>query len=145
MAENVFSSAPSGSGRQFGAIAGIAKLLGGKGSPDYRQKSALQNEAHIQNVQQSVVSHVLGETAADAAHKRTLAQNRQAHTLGMKNRADVADRLIGNVPAGHIATSISVPGGSASYKPIPETPNAPSVPLESPRTKGPQFRARGRS
>lgn len=89
MADNVFSSAPNSSGRQFGAIAGIAKLLGGKGSPDYRQKSALQNESHVQNIQQAVVGHVLGENAADAAHKRTLAQNRQAHNLGQKT-ADAA-------------------------------------------------------
>jgi hypothetical protein len=143
MADNVFSSAPNSSGRQFGAVAGIAKLLGGKGSSDYRQKSALQNESHVQNVQHSVVKHVLGETAADAAHRRTLAQNRQAHKLGVENRADVAAHIMGNVPAGHIATNISVPGGSATYKPLPEKAEAPSVPLESKTTKGPQFRARG--
>ena len=89
MADNVFSSAPNSSGRQFGAVAGIAKLLGGGKGNDYRQKSALQNESHVQNIQQAVVGHVLGETAADAAHKRTLAQNRQAHNLGQKT-ADAA-------------------------------------------------------
>jgi len=89
MADNVFSSAPNSSGRQFGAVAGIAKLLGGGKGNDYRQKSALQNESHVQNIQQAVVGHVLGETAADAAHGRTLRQNRQAHNLGQK-AADAA-------------------------------------------------------
>lgn len=89
MADNVFSSAPNSSGRQFGAVAGIAKLLGGGKGNDYRQKSALQNESHVQNIQQAVVGHVLGEAAADAAHGRTLRQNRQAHNLGQKT-ADAA-------------------------------------------------------
>ena len=89
MADNVFSSAPNSSGRQFGAVAGIAKLLGGGKGNDYRQKSALQNESHVQNIQQAVVGHVLGETAADAAHGRTLRQNRQAYNLGQKT-ADAA-------------------------------------------------------
>jgi hypothetical protein len=89
MADNVFSSAPNSSGRQFAAVAGIAKLLGGGKGNDYRQKSALQNESHVQNIQQAVVGHVLGETAADAAHGRTLRQNRQAHNLGQKT-ADAA-------------------------------------------------------
>jgi hypothetical protein len=90
MADNVFSSAPNSSGRQFGAVAGIAKLLGGGGKGnDYRQKSALQNESHTQKIQQAVVGHVLGETAADTAHGRTLRQNRQTHRLGQK-AADAA-------------------------------------------------------
>ena len=87
MADNVFSSAPNSSGRQFGAVAGIAKLLGGGKGNDYRQKSALQNESHVQNIQQAVVGHVLGETAADSAHRRALAQNRQQNRFSASESA----------------------------------------------------------
>jgi hypothetical protein len=152
MADNAFDfpQAPTGSrSRQFGAVAGLAGLVravsGGRKNDGMspRAQSNLMRQKAGHEIDSQLISHVLGENAADAAHKRTLAQNRQAHKLNVENRADVASHIIGNVPTGHVATSISVPGGSGTYKPIPEKPASPSVSLETPTTKGPQFRARG--
>ena len=98
MADNAFQfpSAPSsGVGRQFGAVAGVVSALkGSKGGLSARAQSGLMAQQHAHNMELeshratvqnhantlgAVVGHVLGESAADAAHKRTLQANRQAN------------------------------------------------------------------
>ena len=149
MADNAFDipSAPSsGSTRQFGALAGLAKLAGvGKksGGLSARDHSNLMRQQAGHAIDSQLVSHVLGETAADSAHKRTMSQARLAHKQKIEDRADAMAHAIGNVPEGHVATKVAGPGFSASYAPKPEKPQSPAVSLESPSTKGPQFRARG--
>ena len=87
MAKGTFDSAPSGTGgfrgisRQIAGVIGGASFLGGKKGADYKQQSALLNQQHTQNVQRDVMKHVLGESAADTAHQRTLRQGRQTHKL----------------------------------------------------------------
>ena len=115
MATNPFSSAPSGTGgirglsRQIAGVMAGSSFLGGKGGVNARQAAALSNQQHIQNVQHTVVKHVLGESAADAAHKRTLA-----------DRAHAARIVQANKPEGTVVGSIGVPGATATYKNNPK-------------------------
>lgn len=89
MADNAFQfpGAPSsGVGRQFGAVAGVVSALkGSKGGLSARAQSGLMAQQHAHNMERdtlgAVVGHVLGESAADAAHKRTM----QATRLGNKH------------------------------------------------------------
>jgi hypothetical protein len=82
MADNAFDipSAPSsGSTRQFGALAGLAKLAGvGKksGGLSAREQSNLMRQQAGHAIDSQLIGHVLGETAAQGAHKRTMSQTR---------------------------------------------------------------------
>jgi len=103
MAESAFdfNQAPSGAGRQFGVLAGALGLKSGKSREPKgmtaKDQSALMAQQHGHNmeleshkaglaqqnaVMSSVVGHVIGEEAAAAGHKRTMALNRQTHKLG---------------------------------------------------------------
>jgi len=88
MADNPFSTAPSGSGGLRGVSRQIAALMVGKsafsnkGGITARDTAALNEQTHTQNVQRDVMKHTLAETAADSASKRTAKQNKQAHKLG---------------------------------------------------------------
>lgn len=154
MAKDSFANAPSGTGgirgisRQIAGVLGVTGSLGGGGSKtNYRQQAALQNQQHTQNVQRDVVKHVLGETAADKAHKRTLSQGRQTHKLGQKaaDAAHVRDKesathLIDhferlgssnqfsnlNVGAKGISGTFRAPESSDNITTSPTTTNAPS-------------------
>jgi hypothetical protein len=87
MADNAFdfNQAPSNTaGRQFGAVAGIAKLAGlGKKSSGLsaRQQSNLMRQQAGHAIDSQLIGHVLGENAAGAAHKRSM----QATRLGNKH------------------------------------------------------------
>jgi hypothetical protein len=136
MANNPFSSAPSGNvSRQIASVLSTAgsRLFGGKSSDSHREKSALSNQQHVQNVQRDVMQHVLGQSASEKAHKQKLSQGRQAHALGQKaadaaHQRVMADREHGlsqiraYTPEGHTSTSISAPGVSATYKPDTKNP-----------------------
>jgi len=87
MADNAFdfNQAPANTvGRQFGAVAGIAKLAGlGKKSSGLsaRENSNLMRQQAGHAIDAQLIGHVLGENAAGAAHKRSM----QATRLGNKH------------------------------------------------------------
>jgi hypothetical protein len=121
-----FNQAPSGRvGRQFGALYGIATLLRSKKNNNQvsaRDQSNLMRQKAGHAIDAQLIGHVLGKTAADSAHRRALAQNRQAHKLGVENREHAMNLINANTPEGHTASSFSFPGGSASFKANPKDP-----------------------
>ena len=145
MAKGAFDNAPSGTGglrgvsRQIAGVLGVTGSLGGKSGTNYKQQAALQNQLHTQNVQRDVVKHVLGETAADKAHKRTLSQGRQAHKLGQAaadaaHQRDIAGatNLIDHFErlgtSGQFSNlNVGSKGVSGTFR-SPETPSSPSTP-----------------
>jgi hypothetical protein len=105
MAESAFdfNNAPSGNMRQFGVLAGALGIKGSKlrssggNSMSARDQASLSAQTHAQNLELAshkagldrmndtygvAARHVVGEEAAASAHKRTIAQNRQAHKIG---------------------------------------------------------------
>ena len=107
MAESAFNfeSAPTGSVRQFGVLAGALGLKSSKNhgpkSMSARDQSALMAQQHGHNMEleshragleqknntmNQVVGHVIGQEASAQTHKQTMAQNRQAnkHALVMQ-------------------------------------------------------------
>jgi hypothetical protein len=89
-----FKGAPSSNlGRQFVAWGGLKKAFGSKSGNGLsaRDQSALMRQQASHNIETSVLNHVLGETAADAAHKRSM----QATRLGNKSdmQKDYQQRL----------------------------------------------------
>lgn len=146
MAESAFNfnQAPgAGGARQFGkALAAplmVAKSVFGnkdKGGMTARDQSALMRQQMAHNIDTAVVKHVIGETAADAAHKRSQSAARTTHRLGQKtadaaHQRDIAklntqqqlhhetiDYTAGALAAhanGRQMKSISLPGGSATF------------------------------
>jgi hypothetical protein len=128
MANNAFdfNQAPSGKvGRQFGALYGIANLLGGKKNNNQvsaRDQSNLMRQKAGHAIDAQLIGHVLGETAADSAHKRKTQQNNQSHAQGLADREHAMNLINSNTPEGHTASSFSFPGGSASFKANPKDP-----------------------
>ena len=141
MANNPFSSAPSGTGgirglsRQIAGVMAGSSFLGGKGGVNARQASALSNQQHIQNVQHTVVKHVLGQEATShaektkrvegvkksrAEHKLTQAAADAAHQRTLADRSHAASTLQANKPEGTVFGSFSVPGASATLKTSPK-------------------------
>jgi hypothetical protein len=140
-----FKGAPSSNlGRQFVAWGGLKKAFGSKSGGSgisAKDQSALMRQQTAHNIDTSIVKHVLGETAADAAHQRTLA-----------DREHAVNQIHGSTPEGHVASSMSFPGGSARYSKVKQPkqdstfiqPSSPSVDLTDIGSgpKGPQWRAR---
>jgi hypothetical protein len=139
-----FKGAPSSNlGRQFVAWGGLKKAFGSKsgGGISAKDQSALMRQQTAHNIDTSIVKHVLGETASDAAHQRTLA-----------DREHAVNQIHGSTPEGHVASSMSFPGGSARYSKVKQSKqNNISTPSSSPSVdltdvgsgpKGPQWRAR---
>jgi hypothetical protein len=139
-----FKGAPSSNlGRQFVAWGGLKKAFGSKSGNGVssRDQSALMRQQAAHNIETSVVKHVLGETAADAAHQRTLA-----------DREHAVNQIHGSTPDSHVASSMSFPGGSVRYSKVKQAkqaivstqPSSPSVDLTDIGSgpKGPQWRAR---
>jgi len=128
MANNPFSSAPSGTGgirnisRQIAAVMIGKNALSNKGGLTAKDRSALSNQEHTQNVQRDVMKHVLGESAADKAHSQKLSQSRQSHSQGLADREHAMNLINSNTPEGHTASSFSFPGGGASFKANPKDP-----------------------
>jgi len=129
MANNPFSSAPSGTGgirnisRQIAAVMIGKNALSNKGGITAQDRSALSNQEHTQNVQRDVMKHVLGESAADKAHSQKLSQSRQSHKQGLADREHAMNLINSNTPKDHTASSFSFPGGSASFKANPKNPS----------------------
>jgi len=121
-----FNQAPSGRyGRQFGAVAGIASLLSGKKNNSQvsaRDQSNLMRQKAGHAIDAQLIGHVLGETAADAAHKRKTQQNNQSHAQGLADREHAMNLINSNTPEGHTASSFSFPGGGAAFKANPKDP-----------------------
>jgi hypothetical protein len=139
-----FKGAPSSNlGRQFVAWGGLKKAFGNKGGSGISAKdqSALMRQQTAHNIDTSIVKHVLGETASDAAHQRTLAD--REHGFNLINQ---------NTPEGHVASSVSAGGVSARFNKVKQPkqdstftqPSSPSVDLTDIGSgpKGPQWRAR---
>lgn len=158
MANNPFSSAPSGTGgirnisRQIAAVMVGRNTLSNKGGLTAQDRAALNEQTHTQNVQRDVVKHVLGESAAEKAHGQKLSQGRQSHAQGLADREHAMNLINANTPKDHTASSFSFPGGSASFKAAPKNDgmsqqfnNVPAVDLTTidTSTKSPKFRARG--
>jgi hypothetical protein len=79
-----FKNAPSSNmGRQFLAFGGLKKAFGNKssGGISARDQSKLMEQQTSHNIETALNKHVLGEMAADAAHKRAMSQTNQAHQL----------------------------------------------------------------
>lgn len=110
MADNAFqfSQAPSGKGRQFGAVVAAAKLLGvGKnGGMSARDTSRLMTQQHLQNKDLAshtadlqarnagigaIVGHVLGQEAAKSQHSRDKSMSKLNHKQSMEK--DYQQRL----------------------------------------------------
>jgi len=143
MANNPFSSAPSGTGgirnisRQIAAVMVGRNALSNKGGLTAKDRAALNEQTHTQNVQRDVIKHVLGQEATSHAEKtkrvegvkRTRAEQRigqktadAAHQRGMADREHAANLLQAHKPEGTSIGSISVPGASATYKSAPKNP-----------------------
>jgi hypothetical protein len=96
--------------------------LSNKGGLTAQDRARLNEQTHTQNVQRDVVKHVLGQSAADKAHRQKMSQNRQTHTQGLADREHAMNLINSNTPEGHTASSFSFPGGSASFKANPKNP-----------------------
>ena len=139
-----FKGAPSSNlGRQFVAWGGLKKAFGNKSGNGIsaRDQSSLMQQKANHDVDASMLKHVLGEMSADSAHGRTLA-----------DREHAVNEIHGSTPEGHVASSISFPGGNARYSKVKQAkqtgtftqPSSPSVDLTDVGSapKGPQWRAR---
>ena len=126
MANNPFSSAPSSTGgirnisRQIAAVMVGSNALSNKGGLTARDRAALNEQTHTQNVQRDVVKHVLGQSASDKTHRQKLSQGRQAHNQGIADREHAMNLINSNTPEGHTTSAFSFPGGSASFKANPK-------------------------
>lgn len=69
--------------KNLATAVGAKSVFGNKlsGGMSAKNQSALMRQQTAHNIDTSIVKHVLGETAADAAHKRAMSQTNQAHQL----------------------------------------------------------------
>ena len=68
------------------------------------------------------MQHVLGQSAADKAHRQKLSQGRQSHSQRLADREHAMNLINSNTPEGNTLSSFSFPGGSASLKANPKNP-----------------------
>ena len=140
-----FNQAPNTKGRQFTGLGAIGKAigLGSKSSGSgisAKDQSALLRQKLAHDIDSKLVGHILGEVSAKSEHNRGMSKNRQTNKLS-QSAADAAhartladrEHAVGlsqsNTPENHIASAMSFPGGSVKYS---ETPKSNPV-------AGPQF------
>ena len=101
-AQNLASSSPSGGVHNVLGALGLANLFtgknkgggggGGKTAADWQNELTMEQYKHGMGIERDIVTHSLGETAADAAHKREQRGKAAEHRRGEKAKSAQFER-----------------------------------------------------